>query len=351
MHHLTLTVFVVCALLFIETKTQLVLIGDCESYHISDKCPRGYDFNYINCTCDRRRQLTNSDLVPRKVIREASTVPQCSNNEKWNGIACVSKSTLCPGGYQWNGNACIMQSSMQTAALVPSPPDPDCKHAQKLRRLAEIQQLPPMVMPIYSTSPSCPFSYVLSDNGCVKQLPVCPYGYIYRDGGCHLGPKPIYHDDYAQIDSNKPIRNDKDGVPPATGIIDDNKWLQKPFDEPAFPIDLKINPLRTFTSDEESNENQHDERCCSIISPRMCRRISHKLEAQWQCYNHNYTRCGSFCTKPRIQLRPRKSSFIEPVLVMPPPPRRLQKLMRNHAYREIHIGMDTIHGIAFIESL
>lgn len=363
MHRSIGAVIVICAFNIIKIQPQLVIpkIGDCERNQIGDVfCPDGTIYDYISCSCDniqiqtdefvRDRRSTNSILVSKLITDDSSSsttasTQLCANNEVWNGKTCVSKAVLCPGGYQWNGNACIIQSTFEKVALVPSQPDTQCKHAQKLQNLANEQHLPPpSVMPIYSTSPACPFGYVWSDNSeCVKQIPLCPSSYTFYDGACQLRPKPIYYEDHSQLIHPKPIRNDPDGIS-VPGVIDNNKWLQKPLGGiSALPSPDQF----SFTSATESkNDNQvnktkqqNNQSCCSVISPRICRRTSNKSGAQWQCYNYKYKRCGSICTKPKIQLHPQKSSFVEPLLTMPPPPKRLFKLIRSHSIRPTRIGM------------
>lgn len=376
MHRTFCSLFALCIIFLIETRQHFAIpqVGNCDRNLIGDKsCPDDYKYNEINCRCEKidlninghNAQSANGSEVSKAITNDNTSAPKphCKNNEKWNGSACILEAIICPGGYQWNGNACIMQTSVQTAALIPSSPDLKCKHAQKLSRLADEQKLPLTTMPIYSTSPSCPFSFVLSDNNeCVKQLPTCPYGYVYQNEGCYLGSKPVHHyfEDNPQL--IKPIKNYPDAIFAPLNI---NDSLQMPSfgfrpnlsrTPPIIP-NQTINPYPIFgaalpslayrtPSVKESHSRR--EECCSIISPRICRRIANRSNAQWQCYNHKYNRCGNVCTKPKIQLRPRKSSFTEPLLVMRPPPRRLMKISGAQSFSETKIGtvfdFDMIHS-------
>lgn len=390
MHRTFCSLFVLCVIFFIESRQQFAIpqTSDCDRNYIGDKsCPDDYNYNELNCRCEKidlnnnnhinshNAQSANGAEVSKVITDDNQSTPKsyCNNNEKWNGSACILEAIICPGGYQWNGNACIMQTSVQTAALIPSPPDLKCKHAQELSRLADEQKLPLTTMPIYSTSPSCPFSFVLSDNGCVKQLPTCPYGYVYRNEGCYLRSKPIHYFEDNNPQLTKPIKNHPDGIFVPLNIDDtDDDRLQTPPSgfrpnlgrtPPIIPIQ-PINPYPRFEAvlpsladrapvfEQSRSHAQPADRtptvkesprrgeCCSIVSPRICRRTANRINAQWQCYNHKYNRCGNVCTKPKIQLRPRKSSFTEPLLVMPPPPRRLLKIISAQTFRETNIGTE-----------
>lgn len=281
--------------------------------------------NFDTCTCaaDVTRSRRSLGSTSKLIRPEFTTNNRCNNDEQWDGRACVSSNSFCPGGYHWNGRACIIQSSIQTAALVPSPPDKKCKYAKMMEELAMQSST---VMPTYSTSPMCPFGFIWSGYDCVHTPPVCPGGYVYRDNTCHFVAQPL-----PQITTQKTVIED-DVL--GHNILNGNKWLQKPFEA---ELTQRFESV-TDMSDESYDRNH--QACCSIISPRICRRISTNIPEQWQCYHKTYRRCADICTKPRIYLRPRKSSFSDPILIMPPPPRRLLKLIQNRAHRESRIGMN-----------
>lgn len=56
--------------------------------------------------------------------------------------------------------------------------------------------------------------------------------------------------------------------------------------------------------------------CCVVVSPRKCVQTGD----QWDCTHRETQRCGSFCTRPKIYLIPRRTEYRRPVLVMRPPP-------------------------------
>lgn len=322
----------------IETNQQLIVgkVHVCNLF-----CGDDDVIDFKTCTCVQRkaneseRKIRSLDRVSvSKLIRgdeftSQSSNHRCSNDELWNGRTCISSISLCPGGYHWNGRACIIQSSIQTAALVPSDPDKKCKYAQQ--REEELTQrsyehLPATVAPTISTSPMCPFGFIWSDKGCLKSAPICPSGYFYSGNSCHLNAR--HTTDTMPEMTTKKARNEAThliGEISRKTRIESNKWQQKPHE------DIVNVEMRAEHSDV-------GEPCCSIMSPRICQRIPSQLNEQWKCYHHKHRLCGDICTKPNLFLRPKQFSFIEQILIMPPPPPRLMKLIQNHAHRDTNIG-------------
>lgn len=262
---------------------------------------------------------------------------RCYSDEYWNGRSCIPLISLCPGGYHWNGDSCITQSSIiQTAALIQSPSNTNCALRAKLanEHHSNIQR-PSTVMPTYSTSPMCPFGLIWNGDKCIRVPPVCPNGYKYRDNICYL----IETQPFDTIETTT--------LPPLGDIFEKRvrngeKWQQKPFNTDS---NLGfISGTDSSTDSSETNDNkiikndQNHQHCCLIMSPRICRRIKNSQDERWQCYHQTNRQCNEFCTKPNIYLRPKKFSYIDSTLIMPPPPRRLQKLMQNSVYRETNIG-------------
>lgn len=337
-------------MLLIEAFERLIQIDwrprKCELY----ECFPNYVIDFPSCSCYReRRRKTRSvdmdDSFMAKLIRNDETTSsashfRCKNDEQWNGSVCVSSISLCPGGYQWNGHACITQSLIQTAALVPSAPNTKCKNAKM--RETEQTHMPQTVMPIYSTSPLCPFAFVWDGSKCVRNPPICPSEYVYYGNACHLKEQQATEANTETME-----------LPSIDDILmnnqmNGNKWQQTPFTSDA-NIELisrseHIANIPEIESNEDDavSQDQNHQPCCSIMSPRICRRISSKGGERWQCYNRKHRRCGEFCTKPNIYLRPKKASFIEPLLIMPPPPRRLQKLLQKYLHQETNIGREAI---------
>ncbi|XP_053680210.1 uncharacterized protein LOC128731134 [Anopheles nili] len=59
--------------------------------------------------------------------------------------------------------------------------------------------------------------------------------------------------------------------------------------------------------------------CCTIVSPRLCRRQQEKEnDPRWVCFHRKQYVCDKVCTAKVMYLRPRHPSFRHPWLVMPP---------------------------------
>ncbi|XP_055308424.1 uncharacterized protein LOC129572484 [Sitodiplosis mosellana] len=335
-------------LLIIETN-QLLIVPKVPACNVF--CGNGFEINFETCGCVEKTMLNESEQRVRsvdsvsvsKLIRaDVFASRRCANDEHWNGSACIATISLCPGGYHWNGRACIIQSSIQTAALVPSAPDTKCKYAKKQEKEAEEaaalvaanMQLPSTVMPTFSTSPMCPFGFIWSGNECVRNPPTCPSGYIYHENMCRLNRRVVET-------TTEPVT--QGSLPSRENVFNGNKWQQKPFEStvnvksPSRYDSVKRQHTIDVVDETEISQDPNGQPCCSIMTPRICRRISSRTGAKWQCYHHKYRRCGEFCSKSTIYLRPKQFSFNEPLLIMPPPPPRLMKLMQKHAYRETNI--------------
>lgn len=333
-----LFIYFIGTVFIIETQQHAIesIVPDC----MSTMCDSGYTFDRNTCFCidtepmsdgvySVRQRRSSGNLLVSKLIRDnnnesvmQATSDQCRNNEQWNGNECIPLISLCPEGYHWNGHVCVMQVVTKSIALVPMGPDKKCAKNAKITAPSQQQQshpadksLPATVMPSYSTSPMCPFGFILSDIGCIRNPPTCPSQYFYHNNLCHLMMPSL------------PLNL----IATTTQSTDDNA---------AITTELKRNLEHEIENSaaEMSAENDQNQHCCMIMSPRICRRIVHNRNEQWQCYHHQYKRCGDFCTKPNLYMRPKKTTFVEPLLIIPPPPRRLQKLLSNLVHREINIG-------------
>lgn len=335
-----------------ETETDANLYATIEN---GEKCLCAHNINSTEIDKDSDevddvKQVRQTRSVDRPLISKliSDNKPQafsdrCFGDEYWNGSSCIPLISLCPGGYHWNGDTCIIQSSIQTAALVPSPPDTKCALRAKLRAASDSNvQLASTVMPTYSTSPMCPFGFVWTGDKCTRNPPLCPNGYVYRGNICHLiksQPDIVESTTLPAPDTFE--HNRKSG----------NKWQQKPIDtENNLGLTYEIENTANDMNENNIIANDQTQHCCMIMSPRICRRLKNISHTeQWQCYHQKNRRCSEFCTKPTIYLRPKKFSFIDPILIMPPPPRRLQKLMQNHIYRETNIGKEFTRHQTFSE--
>lgn len=339
-------------LLIIETnqKQTVSTVRSCNVF-----CGDGFEIDYKTCVCVERakmlnehvRKLRSVDIVSKLIRADVYASRRCANDEHWNGSACIATVSLCPGGYHWNGYACIIQSSIQTAVLVPSAPDTKCKFARKKEKeigesvaAAANIQLPPTVMPTFSTSPMCPFGFVWSGNECQRNPPSCPSGYVYYENMCRLNRSAF---EMTTVPSEVDTHETFDAIT-EENVDKGNRWQQKPFERTADVESharyetAKAQHSVDVTDQMEISQGSNGQPCCNIMTPRICRQISSKSSSKWQCYHHKQRQCVDFCTKPTIYLRPKQHSFNAPLLIMPPPPPRLMKLMQNHAYRETNIG-------------
>lgn len=353
-------VSVICfigALFLTETKQQSIVlpVNDCTT---NTMCDSGYTLDLQSCLCtdtepivvdsnsnSKRNKRLSDKLLVSKLIRDdefvmqaSSSSKRCRNDEQWNGNECIPLISLCPGGYHWNGYACVIQVLTKTAALVPSGPDTKCalsakindqqsskSHSHSNSDLNSIQSLPMTVMPTYSTSPMCPFGFIWSDDKCIRNPPTCPSEYVFHENLCHLRVS-------STSETAETIRQ-----PTFNDNLKERIWGTQPTSS-----DLKQSlehEIENSAAESNTDNDQNHKHCCIIRSPRLCRRnINNRRKEQWQCYHHQYRRCADFCTKPNLYLRTKKTMFVEPLLIMPPPPRRLQKFMLNLPYRESNIG-------------
>lgn len=348
-----LVIFLICALCRMETNQQSMSLpaNGC----IDTMCDTSRTLDLQTCSCvdnessdsvGRVRRLSDKLLVS-KLIRDDEFVMQassdrCRNNEQWNGHECVPLISLCPGGYHWNGHTCIIQVTTKTVALVPSERDTRCPLNAKISEYTSsskideqssgsnsisnsnshsIPSLPMTVMPTYSTSPMCPFGFVWLDDKCIRSPSTCPNQYIFHENLCHLRVSS----------APKSIETTRQPIDQADNLTENN-WRTP-------PTNMEQNhKQRRIESSTAETDAENDDHCCAIRSPRLCQRKIHNRNDQWQCYHRQYRRCGEFCTKPTLYLRPKKTMFIEPLLIIPPPPRRLQKFMLNLPYRRSDIG-------------
>lgn len=343
------------AFLSIEANQQQPKTIISKKFHCNLLCNDGYVIDFETCLCknavshgkERKLRSIDSAYVSKSKrsteIASHSSNNQCRYDDVWNGSACIPLNSLCPGGYHWNGHVCIIQSTRHTAALVPLEPNTKCKYAIQADEVTTNNPEPVTVMPTIITSPMCPFGHVWSNNKCIRNPPACPDGYYYSGGVCRLKPQQTQQTTTeTSVHQHLPTINDVLWQNHNNG----DKWLQKPLGSELRYVsttpkteNAQQNQQNTFDNVNLFTNDRNQQTCCSVMSPRLCRHISNNThEIQWQCYHHEYRRCDDFCTKPRIFLRPKKSTFNEPILMMPPPPPQLLRLIQVNTHREINIG-------------
>lgn len=331
--HFVSVIFSIGILFLIETKQHSIVspANDC----IDAMCIDNEPINDSG-TSVRNRRLSDKSLVSKLIrddefVMQASSSDRCRNTEQWNGNECIPLISVCPEDYHWNGYTCVIQMVTKTAALVPSGPDTKCARNAKINSqpgdsdAVHRQSLPMTVMPTYSTSPMCPFGFVWSNDKCMHNPPTCPGQYVFHENLCHLRLS-------STSNTIETIRQPLYG-----NNLNGNSWRTT---QPT-NIDFKQNPKQEIENSAVESSTDYDrnhKNCCIIRSARLCRRKIYKRKEQWQCYHHQYRRCGGICTKPNLFVRPKKTVFVDPLLIMPPLPRRLQKFMLNLPYRESNIG-------------
>ncbi|XP_001846898.2 uncharacterized protein LOC6036926 [Culex quinquefasciatus] len=224
---------------------------------------------------------------------------------------------------------------------------------------------------------SCPPGYVLQAGFCVIPSPQCPAGTLYRNGFCysHIPPltrleivEPLKVDipvpplpegsieeestasDIEIVPTRRPLRprpnpidhvvnnvntvssptnvsthnvnnvfihithSRKNGAVKAvvirnneTTVYEDQPKL--PPSKPTPPTDEEVEILEPEVVERPEN------RCCIIVSPRICRKQEHD---EWVCFHRKHYRCGRFCTAEVVYLRPRRPLYNNSVLIMPP---------------------------------
>lgn len=68
---------------------------------------------------------------------------------------------------------------------------------------------------------------------------------------------------------------------------------------------------------EKEVEVEAEEKCCEVISPRICRRMP---QNNWKCFHKRTQQCGSCCTAPKIYLKPPRPVYRPQFMVVPPAP-------------------------------
>lgn len=298
-------------------------------------CPIGFKLNQQNCTCvlDNNRSYGLLSQLRRANSEMAqSTNHNCSDSRMmWNGRKCVSSAVLCPGGYQWNGSTCISQSTMQirvsvstncsknatttninsnttvnkkepmpmpvlfasTAIRAESLPRPDSFTDDDMMPIttsaasAEVLTEEELQLPIYKTSPLCPFGHIWENNECQRAPPTCTDNFVYANGKCMRRSTQF----------NRPNKWQKRSVEPDNVIVNESK------------------------------------KCCTVISPRYCRPITPGVTDKWLCFHQKTKGCGNICVKPVVFLQPQRQMWTGSLLVMPAPSRRLSGIFNSNNNR------------------
>lgn len=339
--------------------------GQCNPPSKLEQCPDGYIV--VNNHCEK---IDISIGVPPPPF-------ECPPNKIWKDNQCLSEND-CPAGLTWKNNECqLVENDIEVHR-----PGPPCPEGQKRENGNCVSIEEP---PLTTTQPSpvwpikkCPFGYTQIFSGlCVKTVAKCPEGYVFIKNACYpketitinrepeIAPRP--ESDCSNCNFVQHIFNNNTIDQPRTIVInnENNVYLhtndgtvrkleivQKHNNQSDnFKNETTIHhnhvedidnekivtngpDTETISGEQEIDVENVTENCCEVITPRQCKQDG----AQWTCFHRKYQRCGSFCTQPRIYLRPRKFTYRSPILVLPPPSSRFLKIMSGTRKRLGSLG-------------
>lgn len=285
--------------------------------HTTPHCPDDYNYDKFNNICvagdpykypSSVKPICNDGLT---LIHNQCVVERQRPTELERPITEKPKVDALPRANVLSGNKWLQapinrndDSITRESNQTPEGAAPQCPEDYSYDRFSNICVASNPYMYPSSVRPTCEDRFILINNRCIAQ---------------HL----------IETTTQKPKVHDL----PIDNIVGGNKWLQQPTSSLiSNENDRSLAEMRLLVPAHEAVAE--DQTCCSIISPRICRRLSHNSDTQWQCYNNNYRRCGSFCTKPKMYLRPKSVVYNEPLLIMPPAPKRLSRLLLRHRSRE-----------------
>lgn len=335
-----------------------------------------WDGTHCRLECSPGFVNINGECLPDVPCPEGSTfingscyqngkVPFCPPNYKLENDICVCTTIPFPTTTSTTTTSPPPVTSTTTHSPTPAPPTttpspppvrPVCPIGYVLRPngiCEKIQVSCPLGQVLLADGTCqhtiCPFGYERHPNGlCHLIRPVCADGYRYHNGACYPIPAPAI--------VNCPNHETTQNTPPCQHNVTNNVHIDNPVNvvnknENNFIVHLyedgqliKItrnneteyiarnstttaNPTEradaaetttTTTADasEEVDLETEAPNCCRVVSPRKCI----KSGDVWNCTQRESHRCGWYCTSATIYLKPRRTVYRRPVLVMRPPP-------------------------------
>lgn len=281
-------------------------------------CPTGYQWYNGTCVlidtgnnnCSPGYQWIEENCIP--IEPEHPDFKPCPPGFQWSNGFCVNIENpgykICPPDYYWINGTCVNSTS-----LVPSkterPDENEIPIIPPVVQPCDPNNQNPICKPCPSNNPPCqpcstnnepnPIAPPKSPSGC----PECPLvtRYITKDG--HISITNIVN---VAHHHQRPVKQNEVHGPQDT---DEN-------------IDDYDSSNQNATDDGETSK-----KCCEIITPRQCKRNGD----EWTCFHKKYQRCGDICTQPKIYLKPKMIHYQPPILIMPPPPRRIHGRRRVFA--------------------
>lgn len=256
----------------------------------------------------------------------------------------VPASPVCPNGYIWTGVSCIKEDT-------------------------DVERVPP--------KKDCPWGFTRDSAGdCVKNItstvttsgtPVCAEGFNLIGGMCQqvvITPQPLP----VPCTNNCPIiqqpqqpieathernitvtTNNHNPVNVTTNINSFNnhsitlhlgsqssnsKCREEEGDGGVKVIRCESPKSEPIVLDQATEKVEP--KCCEVVSPRICTK---RANDDWYCHHKRTEKCGSFCSAPRIYLRPPRPVYQPMQMVMMPQPVQYQPRMRPvmvQHYRQSH---------------
>lgn len=342
-------------------------------------CPRGYRYDAFNNKCLATNAIYRPSVVdpiclngfilvrdqclaqynpPIGVPVTARPLPHtptvCPFGYTWSNNICIPIQAVCPAGYIFYGNACYLkptphpevingnvqiQTSTENTYWEPNvsyipPKCPTCDQNKNQTQEISITTVINNNNTIYNpinivTNHSNAFEVRIyrGENNVVTSSSMCSGGVqIKRDN------ETIYQP-FGENCTQPTVQ-----VIQGTQETQPDKPQQNEFQQAQSVYNQTTDSNEFLIEGEEEEEKEEEVPCCEIVSPRQCKRMAGTGDdTEWICYHRKFRRCGTFCTQPKIYLKPRRVIYIEPVLIMPPPSTRWIKNM-NRSNRLNAIG-------------
>lgn len=293
-------------------------------------CPYGY--HMMNGQCIRSETVPVS-CPPGSYLQNNECIRiECPKDYRLENGWCVQINPpptppcefSCPTGYILQNNLCYPRQPTP----VPQPPvPPSCPLA------------PPVVV-TPAPQVECTAGYILRNKECIREEIECPEGTTYRGGKCEriaCPPPSVWNGQYCVhyitqqgATNNTNLVNNTHTVHNFNNVTHDtnvnvnnvnNVYIYKGGEVVHVTNGTQVPPpppppSRLQPEPEPEPEVIPSPPCCTVVTPRICKHS----QSRWRCFNRKYHRCGSFCTRPIIQLRPTQPVLQHQVLVMPPTP-------------------------------
>lgn len=325
--------------------------GTCHQNGIAPYCPPKYVLVNNECVCTTngsRPSIPSKDPLP---VNCPADRPVLMPNGTCVWIDVITKPPTCPEGYVFHRNGTCQAVIVSCPAGQILLANGTCYTQARCPAGYTFQSSSGQCIRIIPSN--CPFGFEFGPGRqCYPIRPVCRDGFQYRDGACYpiiqTPSQPTYP--FPNPSPDHKVTCKIDGGLACTNQITNTVVIDKPVnvvttnennvyvhlyengklvkitrnnDTQVIPIanddriTLEDNASTAATTDaEEISEKTETPTCCLVVSPRKCTKVGD----EWQCTQRQTQRCGWFCTRSTIYLKPRRTIYRRPVLVMRPPP-------------------------------